>query len=161
MQPTHEINEQASPITDSCRAEYLREVRALYDDWIKRGIRYEWSEDDEESDWSDEFCTTGIVGSPTPEEWLSEYTGEREANFIRGFGWHYPTYSDIVYRLAEEVTRQAYEEQYGPEWLGNDELIEAQDADWSKLNSWIEEALARCDWTTPITDGQQPRTECN
>lgn len=158
MQPAHE---QVSPITDSCRAEFLRVVRSLYDEWLSNGVRYEWCEDDEESDLSDDFRTTGIVESPTPEEWLSEYTGEHEANFIRGIGWHYPTYSDLVYGLAEEVTRDAYEEQYGPEWLGNDELVEAQDADWSRLNSWIEEELARCDWTTPATGGQQSRTEGN
>jgi hypothetical protein len=126
-----------------------------YDEWLSSGVRYEWCEDDEESDRSDDFRTTSIAGHPTPVEWLDEYTGERETDFILGFGWNYPTYSDLVYQLAEEVTGDAYEKQYGPEWRGEAHLVEAADEDWSRLNLWIEDALTRCDWTTPAADDQQ------
>lgn len=66
MQRSNEIKEQVSPITDRCRAEFLREVRALYEDWIKCGVRYEWCNDRGEakskvagSDWSN-ACVTSL-----------------------------------------------------------------------------------------------------
>lgn len=161
MRATHESNKQVSPITDSCRAEFLRQVRTLYEEWIGDGIRFERGEDDEDTEWAEGFQPSSIVGTPTPVEWLSEYIGEREANVIRGIGWHYPTFSDIVYDRAGEITRDAFKNQHGSKWHEDDELIEAQDADWSRLNSWVEEELSRCNWTTPATDEQQPRQEGN
>lgn len=134
-----------SPVTEEQKTTLLGEVQKLYEETAASEYHYVWSEDEDgrqEQPVMLERCQI-----PTPEEWLGEETGERDALD----GW--TTYSDLVFEMAKKFVSEAYRRRFGDDWQDDGNLDNAACTAESKLSEWVESRLKDVSTENKATPG--------